>query len=231
MEVFKEIKGYEGYYEISNKGNVKSLRSGSMMTQSKSIKGYLRVGLTKEKIQKHISVHRLVAFAFINNEKPEINNQVNHKNGIKHDNDVSNLEWCNNSFNQLHSLNVLNRRKAKGEDVGGSILKEEQVKLIPTLLLSMTSLEISKEFNVSKTTITEITAGRSWGYLELNFPKKDKRKSTRQSKYKHVYKDKTEGKFRWSISKAIEGKRKYYSKGNFDTEIEAYEDFNKNRPL
>lgn len=114
MEIWKEIPGYEGLYQVSNLGRVKSLSrdiwNGKAFFTSKEkilkpnilAKGYLQVELKKDKKRHPSQVHRLVALAFVNNPNVEYN-QVNHINGQKQDNRADNLEWCNNSLNQLHA--------------------------------------------------------------------------------------------------------------------------------
>ncbi len=114
-EVWKDIQGYEGWYQVSNLGRVKRLKKvhcnhgkvnvverDHILTPSKDKKGYLVVILSKEgKLKKHTKVHRLVAEAFISNEdnKP----QVDHINRIRNDNRVENLRWVTNSENQYNS--------------------------------------------------------------------------------------------------------------------------------
>ena len=103
-EVWKDVIGYEGLYQVSNLGRVKSFpRHGTpsncarILKQHKDGKGYKRLWLCKEGIQKNYKVHRLVAEAFL----PNVDNlpQVNHKDENKANNSVSNLEWCNNQYN------------------------------------------------------------------------------------------------------------------------------------
>jgi len=109
MEIWKDINGFEGYYQISNYGNVRSLDrfDGIRNKKSQSIipvlkyNGYLQVGLRKNGTRKYLSVHRLVALHFIDN--PENKTQVNHIDCNKQNNHVSNLEWVSSKENLLHA--------------------------------------------------------------------------------------------------------------------------------
>lgn len=92
-EIWKEIEEYEGLYWVSNIGRVKSKRK-----ILQPIKGeYLKVGLSKNGIQKTLTIHRLVAQTFIKNKNNY--NFVNHKDENKYNNFVNNLEWCTNKYN------------------------------------------------------------------------------------------------------------------------------------
>lgn len=109
-EIWKDIKGYEGLYQISNLGNVKSLgryvkhwrggllfRKETIMTPRINKYGYLQLSLTKEGKPKTFTVHQLVARAFIPN--PNNYTCVNHKSEVKTENFVENLEWCDLQYN------------------------------------------------------------------------------------------------------------------------------------
>lgn len=127
-EVWRDITGYEGKYQISNRGNVKSLNyhntnKESLLKPATDNKGYLRCALSKGNVLSTFKVHRLVANAFIPN--PLGLPHVNHIDGNKKNNHFSNLEWCDNSMNQIHAYqNGLNPRHV-GHKVGITIIDRE----------------------------------------------------------------------------------------------------------
>lgn len=102
MEIFKDIPNYEGLYQVSNFGNVKSIRNNKILSPAKHKCGYIWVILCNNKVRKTFFVHRLVALTFIPNEKNKP--QVNHKDSNKLNNILENLEWADNRENHTHSL-------------------------------------------------------------------------------------------------------------------------------
>ena len=122
MEMWKDIKGYEGLYEVSNLGRVKSKRK-----ILKPIDGeYLKVGLSKNGVQKTIAIHRLVAQCFVENK----NNYsfVNHKDENKHNNSMENLEWCTNIYNVNYGKR--NEKVSKSQSKYKIIQKDKNNKII-----------------------------------------------------------------------------------------------------
>ena len=106
LEIWRDIKNYEGIYEVSNLGRIKSISRNGTIKENRILKpnkvmGYSQVGLQKYGTRKYKKIHRLVAEAFIPN--PENKKEVNHKDGNKANNCVDNLEWVTTSENQLHS--------------------------------------------------------------------------------------------------------------------------------
>ena len=107
-EIWKPIKNYEGLYEVSNLGNVKSIKNNTLIKPALN-KGYLRLVLYKNGKKKNKTIHQLVAQAFIDNPNDYI--CVNHINEVKTDNRVENLEWCDNNYNDNYGTR--NKRIAK----------------------------------------------------------------------------------------------------------------------
>lgn len=110
-EIWKPVKDYEGLYEVSNWGRVRNVRTGSVLLPRKCMNGYLIVVLYKDGVRKPCYVHRLVAQAFPDMVgwtekavgKPFDELQINHKDEVKTNNRVENLEWCDGFYNQTYS--------------------------------------------------------------------------------------------------------------------------------
>tara|TARA_R110002153_G_scaffold151656_1_gene303054 strand:- start:310 stop:798 length:489 start_codon:yes stop_codon:yes gene_type:complete len=108
MDIFKDIEGYEGLYQISNTGKVKSMKSGKILKNIAARDGYDRICLCGNG-KRMVLIHRLIAEHFISN--PMSKQCVNHINGIKTDNSIDNLEWVTHSENLIHAYaNNLNKK-------------------------------------------------------------------------------------------------------------------------
>ncbi len=157
--IWKDIKGYEGYYQVSSCGKVKSLdrfvagkwsnkalRKGKILSPSVSKMGYFRVFLIKDKYGKNLSVHRLVALAFVKNDMAHT--QVNHIDGIKSTNHMSNLEWCDITHNNRHARAIGLNVTKKGAENHSYGFKNKQSLIAKNLITGELKplVEISKEY-------------------------------------------------------------------------------------
>lgn len=135
-EEWKDIEGYEGFYQISNLGRVKSLggwcgtskRKEKIRSTSLTFDGYVKARLIHQGKDKTMRVHRLVAEAFIPN--PENKDTVNHMDGNKQNNTVSNLEWVDRTEQMLHAYDLGLKTSRVGSHNSNAKLTDEQVREI-----------------------------------------------------------------------------------------------------
>lgn len=160
QEVWKDIIGYEGLYEISSLGRVKSIRRKKILKPN-VYSGYCRVILQNQKVISNRFIHRIVAENFIDN--PECKPQVNHIDFNTQNNNISNLEWCTNLENAFHSK--IHGRK-KGSKNGHTKLNEDQVLKIKRSLKNSTPYhEICNQFKITYSHLLGIANGKIWGWL------------------------------------------------------------------
>lgn len=169
-EEWKEIKNYEGYYQISNFGRVKSLDRIVSGCDGKSIphkgrilkplddgRGYHHIFLNKNGKYKVCKIHRLVGEYFIDNpfNKP----YINHIDGIKTNNHQDNLEWVTASENQLHAI------KTKLRNIRKPIkrLTTSQVKKIKED--NRPQRQIAKSYDINPSTVWRIKSGKTWKHI------------------------------------------------------------------
>lgn len=179
-EIWKDIPEYEGYYKISNIGNIKavtreiknrwgriSVRQGMLKAPVQNGDGYFTIYLCKNGLRKKFFIHRLVAIAFISNieNKPD----VNHLNGIKTHNHVDNLEWVTKSENTKHAYRMSLKIPMRGELNGRVKLTEEKVIEIKQRYNTgnVSYRILANEYNVDKALIARIIKGKSWPHVTL----------------------------------------------------------------
>lgn len=200
MEVWKDIEGYEGLYQVSNLGRVLSLartrknRWGQdvpvlerILTPRINDKGYLRVALSKDDVSKDFFIHRLVAMAFI----PNPNNYpiINHMNEVKTDNRVENLEWCTHKYNVNYGSwaekqsRAQRGKKRPPESVRRRAEKKKKPIIGTSLLTGETryfksAVDAGRELGLWDASITAVIRGRlkttgNWTFIYANSEEKE----------------------------------------------------------
>jgi len=149
-------------YFISNDGKVLNSKTGRFLKNQNNGNGYEKITLTINGIQYQKLVHRLVAELYIPKIKDK--NQVNHINGIKNDNRVENLEWCNNAENQIHAH--LNGLKENGNKLwNGKFSKKDISKIKQLKKDGVLQYKIAEIMNTTKGTISSILSGKRYKYV------------------------------------------------------------------
>lgn len=180
-EEWRDVSGLEGIYKVSSFGRVKAVGRSTIRhdkrfkkpvimnlatfirRQAKDHKGYRRVGLYyNNKVNTH-KVHRLVAETFIHN--PTNKRTVNHKNGIKHDNRVENLEWATDKEQSMHARDNGLGVYLRGSSHGNSKLNELQVRIIKRMFDDFNQREIAAIFKVKSGTIGNIYRNKTWIHI------------------------------------------------------------------
>src|SRR3990167_2818103 len=163
MKQFKLIPS-DPRYEISIDGTVRHVMSQRIKSQYISSTGYYMISTTTAKHRRPRRVHRLLAEAYIPN--PDNLPQINHKNGIKTDNSLSNLEWCTNLENQRHAFRT-GLANNTGEHNGQSKLTVVQVlEIKERLAKGWSQYRISRYYPVSRSAIEGIKTGRLWKHVQ-----------------------------------------------------------------
>jgi len=189
-EIWKDINGYEGIYQVSNMGRVRSLnriityirenrkisklQKGCIIKLATSTTGYLFTHLDKKRSIKYYRINRLVAEHFLLN--PNNYPMVNHKNEIKTDNRVDNLEWCTHKYNVNYGTGIERSRSAKigkpRPDIAGSLncasklTDQDVIDIYNDKNTSLKTLAI--KYGVSIHPIWMIRTRRTWKHITNN---------------------------------------------------------------
>lgn len=159
-ETWKDIPSYEGIYQISNNSQVKSLRSGKKLTISFVPYGFVK--LCVNGVAKKHYVHRLVAVAFIPN--PENKSMINHKDGDKRNNAITNLEWCDAKHNVKHAYE--SNLMPSCENHSRAKFTNDQVRQMRLDRSNGLSRKfIMQKFNLSKLQYTRIIYRKTWKHI------------------------------------------------------------------
>jgi transposase len=174
-EEWRPVAGFEGYYSVSNLGNVRrdapgpKTWPGRLLNQIPTQHGYFSVGLSRPGVkQRPLMVHRLVCTAFFG-PAPTPKHEPNHKNGIKTDNRVENLEWATRQQNMQHAYDTGLHGFYKGSQASAAKLNEEQVAEILQLIAARAyHKDIAKRFGISMKMVSEIALRNHWTHVAIH---------------------------------------------------------------
>lgn len=167
-EIFISIIGFDGFYQISNYGRVKSLRFNKERIIKSFIGtgGYLHTQIKNNCVMHNLSIHRLVAKHFISN--PDSKPDVNHIDGNKLNNRIENLEWCTKSENIRHSFKIGTHPRKIGTSNSNVKITESQVLEIRKLYdgKGISMRELANKYGLGKSSIYRIVNNISWSHIK-----------------------------------------------------------------
>lgn len=169
-EIWRNIENFEGIYQVSNFGRVKSLHwfGGRLINPLTNKKGYLSVILSKDGTTKHFKVHKLVAQAFLPN--PDNKPIVHHRDGNRSNNCVENLEWVTHRENQQYSIQMGTKKFPLGLKFNNAKLSEDDVRYIRANFIpydqEFGNSAFAKKFNVSKSAIYDVIHYKTYRDVE-----------------------------------------------------------------
>lgn len=170
-EIWRDIVGYEKFYKVSSVGRVKSMRTNKIRILQLHKHGHYDVGFTLNYSRKLYKAHRLVAIAFIPN--PENKPDINHKNGIRTDNRICNLEWVTVAENNKHARETGLFKSTIGMTRSRGKLKRAEVIKIRKMRGKYTIDFIARKFGIHKATVLRTCSGKSWANVHENLELED----------------------------------------------------------
>jgi hypothetical protein len=168
VEIWKDIPSWEGIYQVSNIGNIRSFHNNKVtLLKTDDSHGYRRCLLQKEGRKIKYLVHLLILLTFVGDSSLP----TNHKNGVKHDNTLENLEYCTYSANNAHAYKH-NLASNQGIRHPQARFTEAQIRRIKFIALHMNPergywAKLSRVFGVGHETIMAIVHERSWSHIKV----------------------------------------------------------------
>lgn len=169
-ERWRTAVGYEGYYEVSDQGRVRSIprksstnrKIGGNVLETSNFRGYRKMLANNgSKRRKCVFVHHLIANTFIG-PRPTSNHQINHINGIKHDNRVANLEWVTPLENIRHSIEVLGNSIVGERNPASKITGEIAREIVRRVRSGECGIDIADDYGIAPDHVSHIITGRVW---------------------------------------------------------------------
>ncbi len=172
-ETWLPVIGFEGFYEVSSAGRIRSAAArtsntfdGKIIKQNLKPSGYWNICLHKNRTQHTLRVHRVVAEAFLDNTDGL--SQVNHKDGDKSNNAVLNLEWCSAGDNMRHAISLGLKPVLHGEAHGNAKLTDEKVRsIIADHRSGEKQISIARKYSVTRATVCLVVNRKIWRHVEI----------------------------------------------------------------
>lgn len=165
-EIWKPITGTD--YAVSNTGKIASMKKGwKVLKPAPNSDGYLQVVLCHGGIQRSVTVHKLVAEAFLG-PRPTPKHQVNHKDGVKTNPDIENLEWVTSRENTQHGFDILGHRHVgiRGEANNFAKLTETEAReILRRCKAGELQRVIAADYGIGKSAVGMIARRKTWGWL------------------------------------------------------------------
>ena len=171
IEIWKPVKGWEGIYSASSLGRIRrdaagrNAKVGGCLSQTRMPSGYQYVNLSdKRRCRLREYVHRIILSAF--DGPPKVGMECNHKNGVRDDNRIENLEWVTHAENLNHSYDCLGRSPLRGERNGNSKLTAKDVQDIRARhARGERHVSIAKLFGIRDNTVCAICSRDRWKHI------------------------------------------------------------------
>jgi len=157
------VNDLNGRYLINRSGEIFDNVREKNITPYLDDKGYFRIALYVNNKQKHFRIHRLLAFTFIPN--PKNKPFINHKNGIKSDNRIENLEWCTPKENSKHAARTGLSKFPIGEKASNAKVTNKLAIEIYRQRFKFTRKELGKKYGLSKGCIQLLVTGKTWSHI------------------------------------------------------------------
>jgi lambda repressor-like predicted transcriptional regulator len=172
MENWLPVVGFESLYEVSDQGHVQRIagwcdgrkRKFGVLSSQPSKRGYCKITLFNARKKSYVRVHKLVMAAFIG--PLPLNHAINHKNGVKHDNRLENLEYVTHSENTLHMYHVLKVKHFRGSEAKNAKISEDEAIAMRVLRRKGWKLkQLAELFGLSASSICWICKNKTWKHV------------------------------------------------------------------
>ena len=166
--IYPKIDSEDNHYEVSNEGRIKNTLTGHILQQETLRSGYNSVRVNCSGKKKHIIIHKAVAYTFLNPPKMDDETNINHKDNVRTNNSVDNLEWCTPGYNQYYKYvtKSFDVSRISGENNHNAKLTKEKVLYARSHVVKGSKeygiRSLARKFGVSNTTLKRAIDEKGW---------------------------------------------------------------------